>query len=574
MKIDDEVACAQAEYLHRNVVPAVTSSLLGACVIVYGFWDAVPQRHLILWLVALALFVAVRIVAWTRFRGVELTPNVAQRFFQSALLGTLVNSLLWSAGAYFFYPVGSMGQQLLFNFGLMTLAVGAMFSQGSHFPSFVTFLLPFSLTSIYIQSTRDISTPAFLYGTILFVPSVMLFGWRVNRLLIKSLQLRFENLALVEQLKAQKAVAEKATVAKSRFLAAASHDLRQPMHALNLYLGTLASAGLPEAKRAVLAKARQCAQTMDEMFRSLLDISRLDASVTRVNMQSLALAEILERIATEFEPQAHAKGLRLRVAPCSAWVCSDPALLDRILRNLVTNAVRYTERGSILVGCRHLSDSVRVEVHDTGPGIAPDQQRAVFEEFYQIANRNRDAAQGIGLGLPIVQRLALLLGTNVELISQPNRGSTFRMLLPIVPAAEGPKQQEMRPVEEVDLTGRLILVVDDELSIRDAAGALLESWGCVVILAGSGSEAKKLLIESAEVPDALICDYRLHDGETGSEVLTMLREEFNVDIPALLITGETAIPESDTMMSDMLVMHKPLQDHALRSALNRLITVS
>lgn len=376
-----------------------------------------------------------------------------------------------------------------------------------------------------------------------------------------------------KELTEQREIAEIAAASKSRFLAAASHDLRQPMHALNLYLGALAHFDLQENARSALINARECAQTMDDMFRALLDISKLDAHVVDINISIFPISQLLDKIRKEYTPQAEAKGLRLHVAACSAYVSSDPELLERILRNLVSNAVRYTSSGKILVGCRRSETGLQLHVYDTGAGIAADHQKAIFEEFYQASNPGRDREQGLGLGLAIVQRLALLLQSPLQLTSQVGRGSVFSVGLErayeYIPTQE---QIEDESSQMRTLEGALVAVVDDEILILNATSMLMKQWGCSVISAVSGTELFELLAVSTRVPDALVCDYRLRDGETGIGVIDLLRDEFNTDIPALLITGDTSRDQIQIMLAaEIPILHKPLQDHALKAALINLI---
>jgi signal transduction histidine kinase len=377
-----------------------------------------------------------------------------------------------------------------------------------------------------------------------------------------------------KELSKQKELAESAALAKSRFLAAASHDLRQPMHALNLYLGALDHFELPLAARPVMNSARECAETMDEMFRALLDISKLDASTMRANVRVFALGPLLEKIKVGYIQQARAKGLELRVAPCTAWVASDPELLERVLSNLVSNAVRYTERGKVLLGCRRTATGMRIGVYDTGPGIAPEQQRAVFEEFFQVNNPQRDRAQGLGLGLAIVQRLCGLLQAPLSLRSTLGQGAVF--CLEVTRAKPQGVVDSMAAVSvqgtHGTLDGALIVVIDDEASILDATALLLRQWGCTVVGASSGREAIDRLSGIARVPDAIVCDHRLRGHETGVDVIAALRVEFNCDIPAVLITGDTSPQRIQSILSTGIpVMNKPLQDHVLMDALLRLI---
>lgn len=411
-------------------------------------------------------------------------------------------------------------------------------------------------------------------GEVPLEPLHIVFQDEVGDLMLAFNRLLHKLTAQSGELTVQKELAESATQAKSRFLAAASHDLRQPMHALNLYLGALSRFDLPPAAQPVLASVRHCAQTMDEMFRALLDISRLDASVMRADYSHFPIAAVLDKIRVEFAQQASEKGLRLRVAACALAVRSDVELLERIVRNLVSNALRYTASGTVLVGCRRIGGVLRLAVYDTGAGIDAQDQGAVFEEFYQVGNPERDRVQGLGLGLAIVERLARLLEAPLALRSQVGRGSVFSIDLPLALAdcGAGLPAPLDAPPDDADRGTPLIAVIDDEVLIRDATGMLLAQAGYHVVVAASGAEILGLLGASARVPDAIVCDYRLRDNETGFDVVNALREEFNSDIPALLITGDTS-PEriKQVLATGLPILHKPLQDHVLLAALARLL---
>lgn len=374
------------------------------------------------------------------------------------------------------------------------------------------------------------------------------------------------------KLAVQKEAAEAANVAKTRFLAAASHDLRQPVHAMNLYLGTLARLELSVPARELLAKIRACADTMEEMFLALLDMSRLDAAAVQAQIGTFALAPMLDRLRLQFEPEARAKGLELRIAPCSAFVRTDAAMTERIARNLVANAVRYTERGAVLVGCRRRSARMRIAVYDTGPGIPAHEQRAVFDEFYRLEpSDDRSHAKGMGLGLAIVERLARLLDAPLTLVSYPGRGSMFAVDIPRGARPEGPARPGAQATERSGLDDFLVVVIDDDPTIRDATRMLIEQWGWTVVVAASSAEAVARLSTHPRPPDVLICDYHLH-GESGVAAVQTLHTEFNRDIPALLITGDTS-PERprDLRAHGLPILHKPVDQEALRQALSRLI---
>ena len=237
-------------------------------------------------------------------------------------------------------------------------------------------------------------------------------------------------------LRRQKELAEEANLSKSRFLAAASHDLRQPIHALGMFVGALARHPMTDEMRRLVEQIEGSVGAMDGLFNSLLDISKLDAGVVQSHVRSFAIGPLLQRISDEFAGEAQRKGLRLTLCPCSAFVASDPVLLERILRNIVSNAVRYTDQGRILVGCRR-GPRLSVQVWDTGRGIAQADRERVFQEFYQVDNFERDRAKGLGLGLAIVRRLTLLLDHPLELRSQIGRGSVFKLSLPTAQAEAG-----------------------------------------------------------------------------------------------------------------------------------------
>jgi len=359
------------------------------------------------------------------------------------------------------------------------------------------------------------------------------------------------------------------------FLAVASHDLRQPIHALNIYLGALTDLDVKDSARAVFGKMRKCVQIMDEMFVALLDLSRLDAHVVKPRVERFPIASMLARLEVEFTPQANAGGLPLMVEPCQEWVESDARLVHQILANLTANAVRYTKFGSISIHCRKVEDSLRVVVQDTGIGIATDQQRAVFEEFRQLDSGNREQAKGLGLGLAIVRRLCKLLNLPLILNSQPGNGSAFSIDLPLATSQSeefGKSPDFLHSTIQISLNNMLIVVIDDDEHILDAMRELLEKWGCAVTTAASSKEAISLLGSSDRTPDALICDYRLRVNETGIDAIAILRAEFNQEIPALLITGDTTPDIMQEVQScNFQVMHKPLRSELLRDALVRIL---
>src|SRR5215831_8535325 len=363
-----------------------------------------------------------------------------------------------------------------------------------------------------------------------------------------------------------------ANLAKSRFLAAASHDLRQPLHALGLFVAQLRG-HMKSAEGGRLVERIDAAVTaMNELFNALLDISKLDAGVLAINVMEFPVAHLLSRIESTFREAAHEKGLSFQLVSSSAWVRSDPILLERIVINLVSNAVRYTTSGSVVVGCRRRGDMVHIEVWDSGPGIPDDQRRNIFGEFYRLAGGNTQG--GLGLGLAIVDRLCTLLGHSVQLVTTVGKGSRFSVTVPM--AAARAQIAEPQPAQiEIDATrGKLMLVIDDDALVLDSMGGMLRNWGCRVVTAATPDEALADLVPE-ERPDLIICDYHLAHGRSGIPTIADIRKAFGMPIPAFLISGDTA-PEClrEARESGHHLLHKPLGAMTLRAMINRLLRSS
>jgi signal transduction histidine kinase/DNA-binding response OmpR family regulator len=364
---------------------------------------------------------------------------------------------------------------------------------------------------------------------------------------------------------------------KSHLIASASHDLRQPLHALNLFVARLRDEPDPVDRSRLVASIDASMASMNELFESLLDMTKLDAGIVEPSPTKLPVQRLLDRIETTFADAAQRKGFRLRVVENGAWVESDPILLERILLNLVSNAVRYTVRGGVLVGCRRRGgNTLRIDVCDTGPGIPEDQRRSIFGEFYQLARSDAGRREGLGLGLAIVDRLCRLLAHRVEVDSHPGRGSRFSVTVTVAVAAAQARTEIEMPAPASPLAdparGKRIMVIDDDTLVLDGMRGILQGWGCHVETAVSGDAALCRLAEADARPDLIISDSRLGDGETGLDAIARLRAAAGAPIPAFIITGDTA-PERlrEATAAGFPLLHKPLSPMALRTTLNRLL---
>jgi signal transduction histidine kinase/CheY-like chemotaxis protein len=366
---------------------------------------------------------------------------------------------------------------------------------------------------------------------------------------------------------------ELANAAKSRFLAMASHDLRQPLHALGLFVAQLRTPLKSGERTKTIERIDATRKEMNEMFNSLLDISRLDAGILTPEIAEFPIARLLQKIETTFDQATREKGLRLRVRRSDAWVRSDAMLLERILLNLVSNAVRYTLRGGIVVGCRRRGEMLRIEVWDSGPGIPEDQKQNIFGEFFQLTTPERNRYGGLGLGLAIVERLRLLLNHQIDLASTVGRGSRFAILVPMA-------DECVTSTEPVDpphpaafaVEGKVILVIADAPTVQEGTGGLLGKWGYSVLTAGSHEAALIRLAECQQRPDLIISDYHLASGKTGIRAIEQINAAFGSSIPAILISGDTAAePLRDAKDRGYFLLHKPVDPMRLRAVMHELL---
>ncbi|WP_457389994.1 hybrid sensor histidine kinase/response regulator [Roseateles sp. P5_E1] len=366
--------------------------------------------------------------------------------------------------------------------------------------------------------------------------------------------------ARAEQLTQLKDEAERANAAKTRFLAAASHDLRQPMHSISLLLGVLQGRLTSPEHLALADKIQSSVATMENLFGNLLDISKLDAGTVQAHIEDVNLAWLLHGLEQIWAPQAAEKGLKLRVRPCDVVVKGDAALLARIAGNLAANAIRYTREGGVLVACRRRGAMVELEVWDSGPGIEPRYQEAIFEEFFRIEAPGTGQEKGLGLGLSIVQRSAHILGYRLSVHSRVGKGSVFRVEMPLAgPATRSAKVSPRLAASQQALEGRFIVVVDDEETNAQALVDALLALRCHVVAAASCEDMLAQLQQHLRVPDLIVTDYQLGAGRDGFEVIARLRQHYDEDIGAVIVTANTeAALQPQAQACGARLLHKPI----------------
>jgi signal transduction histidine kinase/ActR/RegA family two-component response regulator len=366
---------------------------------------------------------------------------------------------------------------------------------------------------------------------------------------------------------------EAANQAKSRFVAAASHDLRQPLHALGLFVAQLHGKLRAAERSQIISRIEDALSAMNQLFSALLDISKLDAGATTINITVFPVAQLLAHAETTFAGAAREKKLSFRVLPSDAWVRSDFILLQQIVFNLVQNALRYTRSGGVLVGCRKRGDRLRIEVWDSGIGIAADQHDKIFGEFYRLGEPDRDRRAGLGLGLAIVDRLCRLLDHPITVTSTVGKGSVFAVAVPLAPADKRAIEASIVPRAQPSLShDKLVLVIDDDPLVLEGMSGIFRKWGCRVITADSDSKALKAVAEQNDVPDLIISDYHLANDRTGIETIEWLRGELSAQIPAFLISGDTdPATLHEAKVKGFHLLHKPVNPMALRAMFSQAV---
>ncbi len=363
---------------------------------------------------------------------------------------------------------------------------------------------------------------------------------------------------------------------KSRFLAIASHDLRQPVHALGLFAATLHKRLSATADGAITGNLVRSIEGLERSFTALLDLSRLDEGVIPTHVQAFMVGDLFRRLQMQYGGQAELAGLGLRFSPGGKAVISDAQLLERILANLIQNAVRYTVKGGVVVVARTTRSHLNLEVWDTGCGIGAEELPHIFDEFYQVGRGERDRSQGLGMGLAIVKRLTLLLGHRLEVVSVPGRGSMFRVGVPrgsLAGVDEESGAADTLPMVSELAAAEMVLVIDDEESIREGLVMLLQEWGYQVIAAANGDEAERALAALEGRVDLVLSDLHLGPGPGGNEVVASLRRLSGRHIPAILVTGDTAGARLKTVTGGTdPVLFKPVQAKELRNALRMAFT--
>lgn len=546
------------------------SSIGGIAIMPILLWNQVPQLNLFLWigLTVFGLLIPPHILIH-RYKTIGKRSQ-DQKYWAKWLIGiALLGSSAWGTQGFLLYTAHSTVHLFVV---LLFITSGAFVSTivaTSYPPLFwakiTPIIVPFAVYSLFQNDSMQIVLGI---GVLFFYGGALAIIYNnLHKNIMESLALRLEKSHLIKQLKLKNKIAEKASEDKSRFLAAASHDLRQPLHAQMLLVNELKEEA-PES--AALTKLEASMNAMNGLFNELLDISKLDAKVVTPKITGFSVNDLLDELAADFSVLAQKKNLEFRLRHCNIFIHSDRHLLSRILRNLTANAIKYTSCGSVLLSCRKRGNQAVFQVWDTGPGIPNNQSQLIFDEFYQLNNPERDRNKGLGLGLAIAHRLSQLLDHKLHLRSRVNKGSVFSVSCPISDNKEAANEIV---AAATDLSQLNVLLVEDDELILTSTRELLLKWQCNLFAAGSIQGALNhvgSLINSGL--NLIIADYRLKNNTTGMQVIDNLERILKKKIPAIIVTGDTS-PEilKEICDSKRHLLHKPVSPEKLKNFINEVM---
>jgi signal transduction histidine kinase/CheY-like chemotaxis protein len=567
-----------------DYMPAtLAGNLAGIVVVLVLFAAHAPAAVMLPWLAVFAGLWIARLLMTRAFRHASPATRAdwqAWRLRWNA--ASLASGALWGLTAWIFYGLAGPEERtglIITVYSFCIAAVPVMSTQPRLYLGFAALCFVPMAGRIALEG----DTPSLRVAGILLLIFALttLLARNYRQALQRAIDLKLRSDGLAAQLRIEKQAADEArraaeiaNRAKTQFFTAASHDLRQPLHAMGLFAEALRQRTQdPEAAKLVNS-INGSVDALEGLFSELLDITRIDSGGVEVHPAHFAFGDILRKLKLHFEPTAFEKGLALRLRGGARVLHADPLLVERIVRNLVSNAIRYTNDGTVLVSARRRGPRVRVQVWDTGLGIAPAEQAKIFEEFYQVphtAQLGPEQRKGLGLGLAICQRLAQLMGATLTLRSTPGRGSVFTLDLPagrLAPAAPGQAVPGKAPLS-LTLEGRHIVIVEDEPAVRSGLEVLLQGWGAGITgfdnVAGVEAWIAALPPEAPK-PDLLIVDYRLEVGRTGLDAITAVRQRFGTGVPAIVVTGSTmSMHEAEAHDHDFHLLVKPVVPNKLRA---------
>ena len=574
--IDQEVLRSEVERVYENAAFAASGGFASALVLWIIFYQRDQAPLILAWAAIIHLAQALRLGVVLAFKRTPARHRDPLRWLQRYRLTLLAVAVGWGAAVPMLLPDNNLAYAALLVFALLGVAVTGISGIAPDRVSVFLWLVPIAapVPVALLWRSSETSYLALALLAVVFVAVNLRFALAQNRIFNNAMRAQFENAALVRRLNDQIELTEQASLDKSRFLAAASHDLRQPLHALSFFGSTLEKRMSTSVDQPLIFNMMRSIEALDKSFNAILDVSKLDAQAVDPHPQAFALRDLFRRLQMSFGGQAEAAGLQLRFKPGGKIVRSDPQLLERALANLVHNGLNHCRGGGVTVLARNWRGGVNIEVWDTGIGIAEAELPKIFGEFYQVANPERDRNKGLGIGLAIVSRVTRLLGHRLTVQSRIGQGSLFRIWVKGSELLEGDMGEFAVGSETVPMRiddARTILFLDDEEAIRSSVSEQLRHWGYTVLAAATIEEARRAALAHDSVIDIVISDLRLRGGEDGLHAIAQIRDICGYTVPAVLVTGDTAPDQMKRIhQSGHIALFKPVPPKELFNVLKGL----
>ncbi|SFN60573.1 hybrid sensor histidine kinase/response regulator [Marinobacter pelagius] len=548
-------------------------TILVPLTVVLVLWNQMDRVLLSGWFVLVLAGIGARYLLTTAYQKQVVTHASAEPWHRKLLLLQIYLGALWAIAVFLFASTESVPHQVFMITLALILGIGSI-SAGTHWlPLYYSYGMPIKGALVaYFISLGEVAWFALAMMVAFAILASYSFAKKLNSIVRSEMHLRFETDNLADQLRQRSQELQTAIRAKSRTLATASHDFRQPLHALSLFFDALKGASSPQEEQRILGRIDASLDAMRRMFDALFDMSRLDANIIQPEPVDFDIEFFLVQLKEEFQEKAEQKGLILRLHTRPAVVRVDRTLLERVMRNLIANAIRYTRSGGILISARLRQDSVLVQVWDTGIGIPREAQDRIFVEFEQAhpSPHEDEREKGLGFGLAIVHKLCELMGLPLDLRSSEGRGSVFSLTLPAGDPTRIRHREDKAPEPVWQASGHHILVIDDDLNVLNAMETLLRRWSFNVTAASSLPEA---LRKTHGRPDLVLSDFSLEGSQNGVEVIGSLRKRYGPDLPGIIITGTTSSRQlREVERSGLRMIHKPVSPARLRSLIQRQLT--
>ena len=579
------VMAEQLELLCRQWVRLPVPILLLCVYVAYLGWGYVDMATVLGWSVCTVGILMARSVLIIRLRGSEQLSRQPEVWARRLTVLAALSGVVSGSAAPLFFPALPADRQALLTMVMCCWVAGGMASSSAYPRAYYVFAVPLFAQIAVVWAAAD--SPGAWFILILltaFLAVMMIFVRDMERVVVESIELRFENESLLaqkeeligllraafEKAEGARSKAEEANRSKTQFVAAASHDLRQPLHALSLLTELLNEMTQDPRVREVGRHIGQSVESLDRLFGALLDLSKLDAGILTAELRDVDLVEFFERLTDDYRSKAQEKHLGFEAQCEPVWVHADPILLERIVRNLLENAIRFTDTGRVVLRARRSGADATIAISDTGPGIPESEHARVFEEFYQLHNPARNRSKGLGLGLSIVRRVVDLLGYRIDVQSTLGQGATFTLTLPGAIIERESRAAQKPTTAAADVGGLRVLVIEDDAEARLAMDMTLQRWGCEPLLAESLEDARALFKARAARPDVIVSDFGLAHGANGIQTIQALRAELG-PVPAALVTGDISSERLlELRASGLPVLHKPVRPEVLRQMLHQL----